>query len=148
MNSPWIRVFEGSMIGLILLSVATAVTPRVAQAQEEKRISLLADRLQRVRSCLAVYQAEHNGQMPGLAADGQASEEAFAAALTGQDELGRGPYLKELPVNPFVDSESADRVTVVFDPEALPGGQEGTGWWFNAATGHFAACDSKYHSAY
>jgi len=148
MTSPFVRVFEGSMIGLILLSVATAVTPRVSQAQEEKRVSLLADRLQRVRSSIAVYQAEHEGAMPGLTADGQISAEAFTAALTGRDELGRGPYLKEIPVNPFADVETAGEVTIVNDPEAQPDGQECTGWWFNAATGHFAACDSAFHAAF
>jgi hypothetical protein len=148
MSSPVVRTFEGSMIGLILLSVATAVTPRVSQAQEEKRVSQLADRLHRVRASIAVYQAEHNGQMPGLSPDGQVSAEAFVAALTGRDELGRGPYLKEIPVNPFSDSETAGEVTVVSDPNARPDGQECTGWWFNAATGHFTACDSVFHAAF
>ncbi len=148
MTSPFIRAFEGSMIGLILLSVATAVTPRVSQAQEEKRVSQLADRLQRVRACIAVYQAEHDGQMPGLTADGQVSAEAFVADLTSRDQQGRGPYLKEIPLNPFADSDTANEVTVVSDPDARPDGRECTGWWFNAATGHFTACDSTFHAAF
>jgi type II secretory pathway pseudopilin PulG len=148
MTSPVIRAFEGSMIGLILLSVATAVTPRVSQAQEEKRISLLAERLHQVRASIAVYQAEHEGALPGLTADGQVSAEAFTAALTSRDQLGRGPYLKEIPLNPFADSDTAGEVTVVSDLGARPDGKECTGWWFNAATGHFTACDSTFHAAF
>ena len=149
MTSPFVRVFEGSMIGLILLAIVMTVTPRVSQAQSEKQVSLLAERLQQVRSRIAVYQAEHEGSVPGFS-DGclQVCADDFTVALTSRDEQGLGPYLDQIPANPFVKAEMSQAVTVVNDPAAWPTGQEGTGWWFNAATGQFSACDSAYHAAY
>lgn len=150
MTSRLVRIFEGGMILLILLSVAVAVTPRISQAQAEKRVSLLVDRLQRIRSRIAVYQVDHDGAVPGLTDDGQlVSPDDFLIALTNEDGQSLEPYLDQIPANPFVDDEESRRsVTVVNDPAARPTGQEGTGWWFNAATGRFAACDSLYHAAY
>lgn len=148
MTSRFVRVFEGSMIVLILAAIAMGVTPRISQAQSERKVSVLADHLQRIRSRIAVFQVDHNGQMPGATA-GQLNSQAFVAALTEQDEQGMGPYLDQIPANPFIlDAECQRTVTVVYDPAARPTGREGTAWWFNAATGHFAACDSVYHAAY
>ncbi len=148
MTSPLIRLFEGVMIGLILLSAAVGITPRISQAQEEGRVGVLSDCLQRVRASIAVYQAEHDGALPVLTGQGRAGGQEFAACLTSRDAQGRGPYLKAIPANPFASRETAGLVTVVCDPNATPVGEEGTGWWFNAATGHFAACDSSYHAAF
>jgi len=143
----WVRFLERSMLLAVLSAAAAGMMPRVVRAGAENRISILVDRLQEVRSSIAVYRAEHNGRLP--AADlKQADGRAFAAALTSPDEQGRGPYLTRMPANPFAEGGRADEVTVVYDPAALPEGQETTGWWYNAATGHFAACDSRYHAAF
>lgn len=148
MTRRWVHGFEGGMIGLILLAVAMEAAPQVSRARAENRVALLAERLQQVRSSIAVYQAEHDGALPGLSAEGHLSGEAFAAALTGQADGGRTACLDRIPANPFIDGQAAREVTVVCRPDARPTGREGTGWWFNAATGHFAACDSRYHAAY
>ena len=150
MTSWLVRVFEGGMIVLILMAIALVATPRISQAQAERRVSVLVDRLQQVRSRIAVYQVEHGGTMPGLTADGQLiSPDDFTAALTNENGQSLEPYLDRIPANPFIEDEESRRsVTVVNDPAARPTGQEGTGWWFNTATGRFAACDSSYHAAY
>lgn len=143
----WVRFVERGMLLAVLSAAGAGMVPRAVRAGAENRVSILVDRLQQVRSGIAVYRAEHHGRLP--AADlKQADGRAFAEALTSPDEQGRGPYLSGIPVNPFAEGEGADEVTVVYDPAALPGGQETTGWWYNAATGHFAACDSQYHAAF
>ncbi len=150
MTSRFVRVFEGGIVGLMLLAAAIAAGPRVSQAQAENKVTQLAERLQQIRSCIALYQAEHDGAMPGLTADGQLiSADDFVAAMTNEDGKSLVPYLNQIPANPFVREAGRQRtVTLVNDPAARPTGQEGTGWWFNTATGHFAACNSAYHAAY
>ena len=118
MTSSLVRIFEGSMVGLILLTILAAVTPRVSQAQSERRISLLVDRLQHVRSRISVYQAEHDGMMPGLMDDGRTiTAESFITALACQDKQGNGPYLDELPANPFAETDANRTLTIVYDAE-------------------------------
>jgi hypothetical protein len=149
MNGYLIRLFERSVLALMLFAAIGGMgIPKAAKAAAEGRISLLADRLHQVRSSIALYRAEHHGRLPGRNGDGRADERAFLADLTERNEKGQAVYLGQMPANPFLKGQAAFRVTVVDDPAARPSGKEGTGWWYNAATGHFAACDSRYHSAF
>lgn len=148
MNLSRVRLFERSVLALTLFAAAVGWgVPRAVRAAEENRISLLTERLHQVRAAIALYRVWHNDRLPGRGADGRACAEAFLADLTGQDEQG-GDVLERMPANPFAEGQAASEVTVVDDPAARPTGKEGTGWWYNAATGHFAACDSRYHSAF
>ena len=69
--------------------------------------------------------------------------------MTVRGSDGMGPYIKKVPVNLYVDdSDKRNSVTCINDVDANPRGTEGTGWWFNAATGQFRACDSPAHIGY
>lgn len=149
MNSSLIRLFERSVLALMVFAAVCGMAiPRVARAAAEGRVLVLADRLHQIRSSIVLYRAQHNGRLPGRGADGRADAEAFVADLTARDEGGQSACLERMPANPFVKGRAASQVTVVDDPVARPSGKEGTGWWYNAATGHFTACDSRYHSSY
>jgi hypothetical protein len=52
-----------------------------------------------------------------------------------------GPYLQEIPKNPFNDS---DKVSI---GTARPSGDDSSGWYFNSKTGAFNANDSTSHAA-
>ncbi|MHC5062267.1 MAG: hypothetical protein ACYTFK_14515 [Planctomycetota bacterium] len=88
--------------------------------------------------------------MPGQKVKGGDIKEAdFVAAMTTRSPVdGYGPYFKDMPGNPFISGPAKDDITCVNDKDLLPTGAEGTGWWINAATGEFRACDSKFRTAY
>lgn len=136
-----IVLFERTVLALMLFAAAVGwMLPKVAQAAAENRITFLIERLHQVRSGIALYQAQNDGRLPGRGVDGTPAAEQFLADLAKQG--------CRIPANPFVQGPAASQVTVTDDPAARPTGREGTGWWYNAATGHFAACDSRYHSAF
>ncbi|MEJ5259439.1 MAG: hypothetical protein WHS88_04530 [Anaerohalosphaeraceae bacterium] len=140
-QSPLIALFERTMLGLILFAGAVGwMLPKMAQAAAENRITLLMERLHQVRSGIALYRAQNDGRLPGRGVDGNPAAEQFLSDLAKQG--------CQIPANPFVQGPAAYRVTVTDDPANRPTGREGTGWWYNTATGHFAACDSRYHSAF
>ncbi len=140
-QSSMIAFFERTVLALILFAAAVGwMMPKMAQAAAENRITLLMERLHQVRSSIALYRAEHDGRLPGRGVDGKPAAEQFLSDLAKQR--------CRIPANPFVQGPKACRVTVTDDPAARPTGREETGWWYNAATGHFAACDSRYHSAF
>jgi general secretion pathway protein G len=136
---------------VVLIGIAAAVfTPGVTQAMEEKNLSDMVDRLQIIRSQIMLYKAHHNGLLPGQGVVGDSvTSDAFAFAMKQQRPDGSGPYLRDIFENPYVvDPSRRSTITCVNDINAAPTGSEGAGWWFNAATGDFFACDSKLHTTY
>ena len=144
------KIFEGSVIGAILLAVAFGIGPRFSRAQGQGRIQQLTNNLRKVRVAIHVYQADHEGLFPGQdCSTMHVDPEQFVHALTSKSDSGRGPYLSEFPANPYViDSQSQKTITIVHDTGAVVTGLERTAWWFNTATGEFLACDSTFHANY
>ncbi len=129
--------------------IAASSAPRFSKAAAENRLSAMVDALHTVRCQIEIYRLEHGGLLPGQDdSEAGVSADAFVKCMTKKDTAGRGPLLKAIPANPFFHGDAADDVTCVNAMDAMPTGEEGTGWWFNAATGHFRACDSRFHSVY
>lgn len=138
------------LMGIITL-IASVSHPALSQAMDEKKLSDMVDHLQTVRSQIRLYKAEHNGLFPGQMriADQSVTCEEFLTALKEQQAGRTESYLGQIPVNPYISEPSAgSTITCVNDPDAHPTGTEGTGWWYNAATGEFYACDSQFHTNY
>jgi len=143
-------VMEIFMVIVILCIVAAVAVPRMSRASAENRTSDMVGKLHLVRSQLQLYKAQHAGLLPGQKViGGDVNQADFIAAMTTRSAVdGYGPYLDQMPENPFVSGPAADDIMCVNDANLLPTGTEGTGWWLNAATGRFSACDSKFHTAY
>jgi len=143
-------VMEVFMVIVILCIVAAVAVPRLSHAAAQNRTSDMVGKLHLVRSQIELYKAQHANLLPGQKiVGGDITQAGFIAAMTTRSAVdGYGPYLEEMPQNPFVDGDAADDITCVNDADAICTGAEGTGWWLNAATGEFRPCDSKFHTAY
>ena len=129
------RLFELMLIVAVVGSISVAVIPPLTQASTEDNIINVVGILHHVRSQIDLYRAQHKGKLPS--ADTPA---AFEKAMTLKDAEGFGPYMDQLPVNPFNQSNTV-RVSSDADQGA------GTfGWHFNPTTGDFHADDSISHS--
>ncbi len=137
-------------IVLIILAIMAAISvPRLSHASSEARLSKMIANLQKIRSNIVLYKIQHDNLLPGQkTACGDITEADFIIAMTTKGADGLGPYLKKMPVNPFMDGEAAEGITCVNDAEACPEGTESTGWWLNVATGEFRACDCAFHGVY
>lgn len=145
-TKPTFTLCDGCVLAGLVILVASIAHPPVTQAMAEQKLVDLADALQAVRSQIRIYRAE-TGLLPGQQSpdDRSITSEEFVAALTGNSDA----FMAEFPANPYVaDPAAAVRVTCVSDPLAKPTGAEPTGWWYNAATGQFCACDSQFHTHY
>ena len=138
------------LIVVVILGVLAAiVVPQFSQASTEANITTLTGNLQTIRSQIELYKIQHNDLLPGQSTTGGNVLEAdFIAALTTNDG-NYGPYLNSMPRNLYIASaDDNNAITCVNDPDAVPSGNEGTGWWFNVATVDFRACDSPEHIVY
>ena len=128
------------LVVVILGVLAAIVIPRFSEATSEAHLNTLRGNLQTFRSQIELYKVQHNDLLPGQASFGGAVAEAdFVDALLTNDGT-YGPYVRKIPENLFI-TDAADRIaiTCVNDAAAAPAGNEGTGWWFNAANGDFRA---------
>ena len=143
-------VMEIFIVIIILGIIAAIVVPKFSQASSESRLEDLVSDLQMVRSQIELYKIQHKDLLAGqFAKGGSINEDSFKVALTVKGSDGMGPYLKKLPKNYYlVNAKRRDSITFVNDRKANPTGKEGTGWWFNVATGEFRANDSPFHAAY
>ena len=136
--------FMEILIIVVVLGICTSiVTPRFSHAAKEAKLSEMVSDLQNMRSQIALYRIQHNDLLPGQnVVDGDIDESDFVAALTLETSDGLGPYIKQMPANPFNDMDSV--IIVTADPQV----QDNSGWFFNSKTGEFRANDSVIHSAY
>ena len=139
------------IILVIVLAIMAAITmPKFSRAAQQAKLTDLVSDLQMVRSQIELYKIQHRDLLPGQKIPGDnILERDFVKAMTIRGSDGMGPYIKKVPGNLYVgDSDKRNAVTCINNVDADPKGTEGTGWWFNAATGEFRACDSPDHIAY
>ncbi|QDU32600.1 Type II secretion system protein G precursor [Poriferisphaera corsica] len=124
------------IVVVILAILASIVIPQLSRAGEQARENSLAMSLYRIRQQLEIYRNQHNGHYPSLDQfDNQMlkmSNESGDTAEIGTDGYLLGPYLQEVPVNPFTSKKT------------IGIGEVGTSdWYYNELTGDFAANNSE-----
>jgi general secretion pathway protein G len=135
---------ETLIVVVILGVLAAIVVPQFSQASSEARLSTILGNLQTVRSQIQLYKVQHYDLLPGQTViGGDVAEADFLAALT--NDATYGAYMNKIPENLFIsDAADRDAITCINDAAAAPAGNEGTGWWFNAANGDFRACSADH----
>ncbi len=130
------------LIVVVILGILAAITlPQFSSATEESRESSLKMTIHRVRQQIEIYQAQHGGSFPSLASF--EAQMTTASDVTGNtaavDTAGYpfGPYLHELPANPFTSGTDVSN-----------GAVGSSAWYYDESTGHFTANDSAEHFAF
>jgi general secretion pathway protein G len=129
------------LIVLTMLALIAAIAvPRLVDASQGAKESVLATDLQMLRRQIQVYKMQHGSRGPHLDQKGNVDKANLSARLTGRtDPDGRldpggscGPYMKEWPTNPFSDSAVAGMV--LFGTDTAPPRNDTTGWYYNIDT--------------
>ena len=124
---------ELAAVVIALSVVSIQIVPKFTAASEDSRTAELIEGLQRMRTQLTLYRAEHEHSWPPVD-----SFESFEAAMTSTE--GRlEPYVREIPINPCNGQN-----TVRFDGE--PAGTNEAGWRFDTKTGSFQADNSDRYA--
>ncbi len=120
------------IVVIILGILAVMIIPQFSSATQSARASMLMDDLRVMRTQLEVFKAQHNGVPPGFP-DGdttktpteavmlghvtRSSNPAGATAAVNTPGYPYGPYMREVPTNPFNGKSS---VRVLSASDALP----------------------------
>lgn len=131
------------IVVVILGILAAIVIPQFTNASTEAKLSALCGNLRIMRAQIELYRIRHNDLLPGqTVAGGNIVEADFSANLMND---GVYAYVQKFPKNPYITTAANQtRVTCVNNAAAMPAGNEGTGWWINAATGDFRAASAGH----
>jgi len=113
------------IVVVILGILAAIVIPQFTNASSQANENRLRADLQTLRSQIQLYKVQHNDQAPTFA--------TFVNDMTTQIG-GLGPYLQQMPVNPFTGTSALDNSAVA--------GDDGGAWEYDDATGAINADDS------
>ncbi len=127
------------MVVFILAILGALVIPQFAGAGDDAKLNALKADLQMVRSQLELYRLHHNGQYPTSAAlfPNQMTlftDVSHTTSATKTATCVFGPYLMEVPTNPFTDTN-----------DVTTGAAAKTkAWYYNPANGEFRTNDTVH----
>ena len=116
------------IVVVILGILAAIVIPQFSDASTQSKLSSSRTSLASLRSQIQLFKIQHNDTPPALLtfeADMTTETEPDTAATAG-DSSGNevGPYIQQVPFNPWNDSQSVAAADAV-----------GVGWVYNETTG-------------
>ncbi len=143
---------EIAIVAMILIAMAGLFGPQLTNAANQRRENVLADQLHYLRTQILIYRAQHGGLAPGYPAVGATDEpsaDVFLQQMTGYtDQYGavaqrfdethlHGPYIQDVPANPFNGDKSIVIIAAdePFPQKPLPQG----GWLYKPSTCTLAA---------
>lgn len=129
------------LIVVVLLGILAAIVlPQIANATGDAKTASLLSNLRVMRGQLEIYKVQHQDVYPTTAIVAQltrySNEEGKTRAKPTKG-YPLGPYLQDIPPNPF--SGSTQVTTVNNANRQFKAPKQDMGWWYNAATGEFRA---------
>jgi len=122
------------LIVVVIMAILTAtIIPQFTDSTKDAKSSTVQFNLHTLRSQIQLYRTQHNGTAPsGTLAELLASTDASGATGTGAN-YPYGPYLRQIPTNPYSNSAS---IKVITNDPAQAGDVTGTGGWlYNTTSG-------------
>jgi general secretion pathway protein G len=124
---------EVLIVVVIMAILAATIIPQFTDSTKDAKLSTSKFNLHTLRSQIELYRTQHTGLNPS----GSLAE--LLTTTNSQGTVGSGaafpygPYLRDLPVNPFTNSAT---VTVITNDPAVATDVTGSGGWlYNVTTG-------------
>ena len=127
------------IVVVILGILAMIVVPQYGDAANDAREATLTADLQSIQRQIDRYKVDHKGRGPQFSGTGSQDFANFAARLTKKTDINGtivatgtyGPYLPEMPDNPFISDSKLAPLVKIGKSAVCP--RDGTtGWFFEA----------------
>jgi general secretion pathway protein G len=130
--SAGFTLVEVLIVVVILGILAAIVVPQFTSAAEATREGSTQMDLNRIRTQIEIYRAQHNDTPPSLAAFEdqmtQASDKLGNTAAPGSAGYDLGPYIRSVPINKFTGANTVSNGSV-----------GSSDWYYEESTGDFRA---------
>ena len=135
---------EVLIVVVIMAVLAATIIPQFADSTTDAKVSTLKFNLHTMRSQIELYRTHHDGKLPSATL----VELTKATDVTGAQGTGVnfpfGPYLRELPDNPFSNKNIVTVIAASPPTVANVTANNGGGWLFNTTTGELWADNDKW----
>jgi general secretion pathway protein G len=121
---------EVLIVVVIMAILAATIIPQFTDSTNDAKVSTSKFNLHTMRSQIELYKAHHNGQLPSATL----AELTIATDADGSAGGPFGPYMREIPANPFTNVSTVKSIST--DPAVVGDVTSGGGGWlYNATTG-------------
>jgi len=132
---------EVLIVVVIMAVLAATIIPQFADSSKDAKESALLFNLHTLRSQIEMYQTQHDGLVPSA----DLSELTTNTDKDGTKDTGSyGPYISEVPENPFTGSATV--TTITNDPAKDTDVTGSGGWLYNATSGRIWIDHDDYYT--
>jgi prepilin-type N-terminal cleavage/methylation domain-containing protein len=124
---------EVLIVVVIMAILAATVIPQFSDSTKEAKSNTTKFNVHTLRAQIEMYKTHHDGKVPSLSLVELTSKTDNKGNVgTGTTHV-YGPYIPEIPVNPFTGSATVRAATA--NPPTAASGAADAGWLYHAATG-------------
>lgn len=121
------------MIVVVIMSIVVgAAIPQFTDSAKDARTSGAVMNVSLMRKQIELYKQHHNGLYPAQLGDLALRSDAAGNIGTTSAYI-YGPYIREVPINPFTSSAKVAPATT--NPPSAASGASDAGWLYHAASG-------------
>lgn len=125
---------EVLIVVVIMAILAATIIPQFSDSSKDAKEGSLRFNLHTIRSQIQLYKSQHDGVVPQTADLPELTSKTNLAGIIGATADHKfGPYIRELPKNPFTDSNTVSLVAI--DPPTTSEVTATDGWLYNKTTG-------------
>jgi general secretion pathway protein G len=119
--------------------LAAIVIPQFIEASNDARASAQASDLQTLRGQIDLFRMQHVGSYPTVINGGPTCQLTNATTMAGLvSTTGTlGPYLQDIPANPYQPATTAQHIDLTWNGTTTPG--SASGWYYHTTTGRVEA---------
>ena len=136
---------EVLIVVVIMAILAATIIPQFTDTTKDAKSSTSKFNLHTLRSQIELYRTQHNGSSPSATLV-ELTQQTDASGTAGTTSaFPYGPYLREIPANPFTNSKAVK--TTTNNPAAAADVTSGGGGWiYNTTTGGIWIDHADYYT--
>ena len=123
---------EVLIVVVIMAILAATIIPQFSDSTKDAKNNTSKFNLHTIRSQIELYKSQHDGKVPA-ALDDLTKKTNSSGAVGTTSAFPYGPYLQELPPNPFTGSAKITAAST--NPPTAASGATDAGWLYHAASG-------------
>src|SRR4051812_46828243 len=99
-------LIEVLIVVVIMAILAATIIPQFTDSTKDAKTSTVKFNLATLRSQIQLYRTQHNGANPSATLVELTAATDISGAIGSGPTFVYGPYLREIPVNPFTNSKA------------------------------------------